>query len=375
MNIALLTTTWYPEMGGGIIHVKELANRLVDDYDCTVTVITKSGEGNKESKSDVSKSVSIIQIPGTNSRFRPLNELRYTVGIWRHVVKNNYDLVHAHTNTATFPLQILNLWDYLTVITVHGAQLDLTVTFTDSILDSIYSFTRQLILQRFRYDLMISVSKELEEVLSQYHDSVSYIPNGVDVEKFPEPGEFNKDILFVGRLRPKKNPTDLVKAMPQVLEDHPESKLHIVGEGPLLSDVRRSVVEHDISDAVEIHGRVSESTLQELYKKCSIFVLPSDWEGHPLVLLEAWASGLVVVGTDVEGIREYIQEHDFGLLANLHDTESIASNVSKLLSEPTKTGQKAKNARKFVEREFTWENTVDQTYDQYHTLVNRTDDY
>ncbi|RLM60006.1 glycosyltransferase, partial [Halorubrum sp. Atlit-26R] len=149
MNIALLTTTWYPDTGGGIIHVKELANRLVDDYDCSVTIITKSGGGNKEAMSDISKSVSIIRIPGTNSRFRPLNELRYTAGVLRHVVKNNYDIVHAHTNTATFPLQILNLGDYLTVITVHGAQLDLTVTFTDSILDPIYSFTRQLILQRF----------------------------------------------------------------------------------------------------------------------------------------------------------------------------------------------------------------------------------
>jgi glycosyltransferase involved in cell wall biosynthesis len=300
-----------------------------------------------------------------------LNELRYTRGVVEHIRNNEFDIVHAHTNTATFPLQILRIIDDVkTVVTVHGANLDLSVTFTGSVLDYIYTAVRRTILQHFRYDAIISVSSELADVLSPHHDTVQFIANGVDVDAFPDPdGYGKKELFFVGRLRPKKNPTDAIQAMDYVTEEHPTAMLHIVGEGPLYDDVIQAVEQLDLEDNVTVHGFVDDETLQELYRQCSLFVLPSDWEGHPLVLMEAWASGQPVVGTAVEGIREFVTE-GYGELVPLNDPRTLGETLSGLLSSSEDVEELGKKAHSFVDEEYSWDATVEQTYLLYRQILN-----
>ena len=123
-RVALLNGNWYPQTGGGIVHVDELARRLVADHGCEVDIITKrtAPEGDRR----VPDGASLVQIAGTDSSFRLLNELRYTSGVVNYVRQREFDIVHAHTNTATFPLQVVGLLDNArTVLTVHGANLDL----------------------------------------------------------------------------------------------------------------------------------------------------------------------------------------------------------------------------------------------------------
>jgi glycosyltransferase involved in cell wall biosynthesis len=371
MNVALLNTNWYPQTGGGIVHVEELAKRLGRDHGCDVDILTQETSCDPvEGKSRFPDGVSLTQISGTDSRFRIANELRYTVGVLNHVRGSDYDIVHAHTNTATFPLQFLRFSDEVkTLLTVHGAHLDLSVTFTGSALDYVYTAVRRVILKHFDYDALISVSSELSDVLSPYHENVHFIPNGVNVEEFPEPGEYEeKSILFVGRLRPKKNPQDLVRAMTVVLDEHPDATLDIVGEGPLYDEIKQLTDQLSVSDNVIIHGFVDEQTLYDLYNRCSVFVLPSDWEGHPLVLMEAWASGQPVVGSNVEGIREFVSE-GYGELVPLNDSEALGETLSELFVDMDALEELGVDARSFVESEYSWNTTVDQTYRLYRELL------
>ncbi len=371
-RVALLNGNWYPQTGGGIVHVKELAKRLVSNYGCDVDIITKWTA--PESDQQVPDGVSLIQISGTDSSNRLLNEFRYTRGVIDHVRDEEFDIVHAHTNTATFPLQLIRLLDDAkTVLTVHGANLDLSVTFTGSVLDYAYTAIRRTILQRFQYDAVISVSSELAEILAPHHERVEFIANGVAVDEFPEPSGYGeKELLFVGRLRPKKNPIDIVEAMQYVTENHPKSRLHIVGEGPLYDDVTQAVEQFQLEDNVIVHGFVNDASLQQLYERCSLFVLPSDWEGHPLVLMEAWASGQLVVGTDVEGVREFVAE-GYGELVPLNNPRALGKTLSDLLSDPDAIEALGTEARSFVNSEYSWSVTVEQTYRLYRELLERED--
>jgi len=369
MKVALLIPKWYPETGGGIKHVNELSKRLAEDYGCSVDIITKLRRTPQTSNSTAEK-VRLMAVNNTVGSNRLLNELRYSFGIIKQIREKEYDIVHGHTNVTAFPLQIIRLiTDSRTIFTVHGAQLDFSVTFAGSILDPIYSQTRRLILSRFRYDAMISVSEELSDVLSGYQNNVRFIQNGVDAEAFPEPAGYGqKQLLFVGRLRPKKNHKDVIKSMREVIKQHPDATLHLVGEGPMYDELAALIDELELHKHVELHGYVDDETLHNLYRKCSIFVLPSDWEGHPLVLLEAWASGQVIVGTDVEGIREFVDK-GVGTTVPLNDPVALGETVSELLSSPERIKKDGTSARDLIINEYSWEKTVSQTYDLYCELL------
>jgi len=373
IRVALVHGSWYPQTGGGIVHVDELASRLASEHGCEVEIFTKWTA--PENERQVPEGTILTQIPGTDTPYRLLNELRYTRKVVNQIRTKDFDIVHAHTNTATFPLQIIHtLDDAKTILTVHGADLNLSVTFTGSKLDYIYTVIRRTILQRFRYDGVISVSSELAEVLSNHHNMVRFIPNGVDIDSFPEPNGYgHKELLFVGRLRPKKNPKDIVEAMGYITENHPTAKLHLVGEGPLQGEVAKTAERLNLDNNITVHGFVDEAKLKQLYEQCSIFVLPSDWEGHPLVLMEAWASGQVVVGTDVEGIHEFVTE-GFGELVPLNDPRELGETVSDLLENPDMLERLGSGARNFVEEEYSWDITVMQTCGLYMKLLNGDDE-
>jgi glycosyltransferase involved in cell wall biosynthesis len=373
MKVLLVNGNWFPQKGGGIVHVRELAIRLVSDFDCKVDIITKSTDVSSiDGYNKLPSDVNLIQIAGTNTRVRPLNEFVFTIGILKRVISHEYQIVHAHTNSATIPLQIINLLPRSrTIFTVHGADLKFSVTFTGTVLDPVFTFIRRIILRHFHYDAIISVSEELANVLEQYHDSVEFIPNGIDVEAFPKPREeFSEHVLFVSRFRPKKNPLDLLEAIQRVRRNHPGVHLHMVGDGPLKSKIKSRIEELDIENNVTIHGTVSEEELKELYGLCTIFVLPSEWEGHPIVLLEAWASGLYVIGTEVEGIREFLGGVDHGRLVPVGDPPALAGAISGAFSSPEETHQQAVSSREFVADHFTWRQTTKRTYELYNKLVN-----
>jgi len=372
IRVALVHGSWYPQTGGGIVHVDELASRLASEHGCEVEIFTKWTA--PEDERQVPEGTILTQIPGTDTPYRLLNELRYTRKVVDQIETKDFDILHAHTNTATFPLQIIRIFDDVkTILTVHGADLNLSVTFTGSKLDYIYTAVRRTILQRFQYDGVISVSSELAEVLSNHHGTVRFIPNGVDVGSFPEPNGYgHKELLFVGRLRPKKNPKDIVEAMRYITGAHPTARLHLVGEGPLQGEVAKAVERLSLGNNITVHGFVDEAKLKQLYERCSIFVLPSDWEGHPLVLMEAWASGQVVVGTDVEGIHEFVTE-GFGELVPLNDPKELGETVSDLLENPDMLERLGSGARNFVEEEYSWDITAVQTYGLYTELLSGDD--
>ncbi|NEB93333.1 glycosyltransferase family 4 protein [Streptomyces bauhiniae] len=143
-------------------------------------------------------------------------------------------------------------------------------------------------------------------------DRVHVVPNGVAESYFmppraPEPGPL--DLLYVGRLDAQKNVTRLVDALSLARQD---VRLRIVGDGELRGRLETHADRLGLRN-VEFSGGLHGEDLVKAYADADAFVLPSDREGMPLVVLEAMAAGLPVIATDVPGSRELVS--GTGLLA------------------------------------------------------------
>ncbi|MBL8851211.1 MAG: glycosyltransferase [Planctomycetaceae bacterium] len=173
-------------------------------------------------------------------------------------------------------------------------------------------------------------------------ETVSVIPNGVDVERFQTAAPLSnaelgappetKWLIAVGRLHPQKGHLLLLEAIAPLLRAAPDWRLMIVGEGPLRSELERRILELGCREQVVLTG--FRNDVPRLLRTASILVLPSLWEGLPNVVLEAQAAGLPVVASDVEGIREVIISGQTGLITEAGNRVHLQAALKELMSSP-----------------------------------------
>ncbi|WP_133910585.1 glycosyltransferase family 4 protein [Streptomyces sp. NBC_00582] len=156
------------------------------------------------------------------------------------------------------------------------------------------------------------------------------VPNGVAASYYMpprEPAAGPLRLLYVGRLGVQKNVARLLDAMALVRQD---VRLRIVGDGELRDRLMAQAAGLGL-DNVEFSGGLLGEDLVKAYADADAFVLPSDKEGMPLVVLEAMAAGLPVVATDVPGTRELVR--GTGLLA-APEPGALADALDTLAADP-----------------------------------------
>jgi glycosyltransferase involved in cell wall biosynthesis len=164
---------------------------------------------------------------------------------------------------------------------------------------------------------------------------IQLIPNGVDVETFCPPDRARPSsplrLLTVGRLARQKGVIHLLQAL---AASRAPMCLRVVGDGPERARLQRAAEDLGVAGRVEFTGWVQRPGLPEHYRWADAFVLPSLDEGMPNAVLEALASGLPVIGTDVSGTRDLIDEGVNGYLVPAADTNTIASILDHLGGRP-----------------------------------------
>lgn len=174
------------------------------------------------------------------------------------------------------------------------------------------------------------------------------IPNAIN--KFDIVGnsfEEKERIVAVGRLVKQKNFEMLIRAFSEVHHKHPEYTLHIYGEGKLYKKLKRIVLKLKLNSHVFFEGFV-HNILEELYVS-EIFVLSSDYEGMPNVLIEAMSIGKACVSTNCNGVDELIDGTN-GIIVDVKDTKGIARAIDYLLDNPKKRIEFGKAAKKIKEK-------------------------
>ncbi len=228
------------------------------------------------------------------------------------------------------------------------------------------SFWRCVERTLLRYvDGAIAVSEEvragLKQVLKVPHSRIHLMLNAIDIEKFSSNDdesmrcklgikEREKVIGCVGNFRSEKNHLLLIEAFALLLKSTPEARLILVGSedfpGNTGSSVRALISELGVDDKVSFLG--ARDDVDRIYPVFDVYCLPSKMEGLPLSPLEAMASGVPVVGTDVMGIREIIRDNENGFLVPANDGQALADGLYSALNGVNKASI-IESARIYVE--------------------------
>lgn len=213
---------------------------------------------------------------------------------------------------------------------------------------------------------VVGVSDHTCENLIQFEkincSKIVMIPNGIDGRKFQR--QIDKDakrrelgVRLVGpviglgvRLAEQKGITFLLQAMPAILNRFPELTLLIAGDGPSRDSLEAEAVNIGIRNHVIFAG--SRLDMDEILGMLDLYVLPSLWEGLPMVLLEALAARCPVVATDVGGVNMAIIDGETGCLVTPGRPEELSASVIRLLSDHALRGRCINNGFELFQKEF-----------------------
>jgi glycosyltransferase involved in cell wall biosynthesis len=149
-------------------------------------------------------------------------------------------------------------------------------------------------------------------------------------------------------LRPQKNPALLLKAFARAPALDPRAHLLLVGHGELRPELERQI--DALRQRERIHLLGVRSDIPEVLNAADVFVLSSDWEGNPLSVMEAMASGTPVISTAVGGVPELVEDGESGMLVPQGDAQALAGAMQYMLENPkVKISMGRASARRAVE--------------------------
>jgi len=195
---------------------------------------------------------------------------------------------------------------------------------------------------------------------------IRVIYNGIDVERFHPDGEGAAigPIVTIGRLVEQKNHDLFLRAAAAVSREVPEARFVIVGDGPLRAVLERQADQLDITPRVVFTGERGD--IDTILRTASLFWLTSKWEGMPNVVLEAMASGVPVIATDVGGIRDLVNDGVGGFVVPPNHADAFVRQSCALLRDAAQRRDVAAAARARAET-FSTPHMVDamtQLYDE-----------
>lgn len=165
-------------------------------------------------------------------------------------------------------------------------------------------------------------------------------------------GAFSGHVAFVGRLDTVKGVPLLLEAFAMVTARHPEARLTIAGDGPSRQRLEARAQALGLTGVVRFAGYMDEAGVANLLETASMLVLPSFAEGLPVVLIEASASRLPVIATQVAGVPELVQDGLSGFIVPPGDVETLANRLDRLLSNPDLCARMGEAGRQKIEAEF-----------------------
>lgn len=195
--------------------------------------------------------------------------------------------------------------------------------------------------------------------LTDQPDKIHVVPMGVDTStKFQPSNDVlrkDKDLLFVGRLVPGKGLEVLIRAMPLILERHPDATLTIVGKGAGESTCRSMAAESGLMPRLRFLDALPNEALPELYQSASMLIFPStSEEGFGLVCVEALACECPVIAADWPSTRGIITHGETGYLVEPGNVSALAEKILLLLDAPECRHNFGKAGRDSVIRRYDW---------------------
>ena len=319
----------------------------------------------------------------TVEKYFPLEDLRYSSAVARTI-----DAVHSR-----YPLDIIETFDYFrqgfvyarrrrrvpVFLRLHGWFFNRTQGRVDPW--PTLSF-KEKISWRMQRDTLIkadgvaAVAADTGDFVKQVwriNRDIKTIYNAVDSQSFAPGGEKDPcQILFSGRLIPRKGIDVLAEAMPLVIKEFPGVKLAVAGADALSDNgIQNSQMLRDRIGLkhVEYLGQLTQDQLKFWLRKSSILVMPSLDEAFPMSALEAMASGCALIASAVGGLKELIDHEEDGLLVDPGNAPMLANAIARLLKDPALCRNLASKGLEKVRTTYSYKRLVEESMESYRTAI------
>jgi L-malate glycosyltransferase len=297
----------------------------------------------------------------------PLSMLRAR----RLVRKLKPDIVHAHYATSC-GLTAMVCGFHPTVVTVHGS--DLTIGIKSAL-------WRPLLRRIFEHsDCVNTVSTDLEEMVVSLgigRDKIQTLTLGIDTEKFQfvERAAFDParklKLVCTRRLEPVFDHATIIAALTRLKEKRIAFHTTLVGGGSLLNKVRQQTVSAGLDDNVTFAGAVHNDDLPEILARHDIYLSASLWDGTSLSLLEAMATGLFPIVSDIKANSAWLSRNTDGLRHKVGDADDLAKCIMQFCDNPQLAAAAAKRNRERVVEHGNRKTNMKRLEDIYQRLIDK----
>lgn len=368
MKIAVLGTRGFPNIQGGVEAHCENLYPLLAKQGCEVDVFVRKPYTGLKAPAEY-KGVKLIPLACPKNKF--LETFLHTfLGVFA-AKKLKPDILHIHAVGPSLFAPLACILGMKVVMTNHGPDYERKKW---GKLAKITLRTGEKLGSRWSEGI-ISISENIgERIREKYHRDVAVIPNGVKPANIQETEETlkkygltkQKYILAVGRFVPEKGFHDLIDAF--LLLNTKDWKLVIVGkadhEDYYSANLRKKA---SGNENIILTGFLSGQPLEELFTHAGLFVIPSYYEGLPIVLLEAMSYGLPCLASEIDANKcAGLSEERFFKPGDVFDmVYKMKAFMGRQLSEEEK-----KKQRELMEQNYSWDNIAQKTLELYRKVVN-----
>ncbi|HEY3421558.1 MAG TPA: glycosyltransferase [Methanocellaceae archaeon] len=345
MKIAVFTDTFAPTVNGVVNAVRNF-DRALSARGHVVKVFTEG----KSPGACIMDGAEVYKYRAFT--FLPYPDVEYSVdviGPVRDATRFRPDIVHAHT-----PF----VMGYCAWRVARKLKLPLVGTFHTPVDEYVVYIAKrskmsQALLKRIamayqdwfysRCDVIIVPAKSAAKYLHVKNKRIEVVSNGLDLSRYGIAGrkEFREKyglgsapvIMHGGRLSFEKRIDGVIKAMPFVLKEVPDAKLMIVGKGPVKKSLEALVEKMGLQGSVIFTGYVSDEEFPMAYAASDVLALNSPVETQSLIVLEAFATGVPVVGANAGAIPDAVIPGENGFLFETDDSEAMAQYLVRILTE------------------------------------------
>lgn len=305
------------------------------------------------------------------SRYWQLPEL-----LKNKVLEIDPDLIHLHLQYP--PYSSLTQLPIPVITTIHGLSNVFNKSVSPLIIYLNFSF---ILTPYFEKKLLHSATKiiavssfmknNVDSIIGKNSKTI-FIPNGIDPQKYVNrkvsKQKGNPSLFCAGRLIKIKGIDILLKSLPAVKIHYPDVRLYIAGDGPQYNKLKILSAKLGLDENIAFLGFLNNKEMIQFFASTDIFVMPSRFENAPITLIEALASGIPIVASDVGGIPEILCDGKYGILVEPENPIELARNILEL-TDNLELRTKMSEIGKERAQEYTWDLIVKKTIELYQSVI------
>ncbi len=368
MKIAVTGTRGFPGIQGGVENHCEKLYPYLAKKGCDITVYTRKPYVIYDFNSF--ENISLIQVACPKNRF-----LEAIVHTFRSIIKARAikpDILHIHAIGPSVFAPFARVIGMKVVVTHHGPDYKRKK----------WNFGAKLFLKfcewmgmKFANEVIAISNNIADDIKQKFRRSAVVIPNGVDIPQITETDDIlekldiqkKRYIFAVGRFVPEKGFDDLIEAFNN--GDFKNWKLVIAGDADHEDNYSSELkIKASKNSKIVLTGFLTGRPLNELYAHAGLFVLPSYYEGLPIVLLEAMSYGLSCIASDIPANKSLGLLSDDRLF-NLGDVNALAAKIREFIDKSLTKEEKGETIEIIAEK-YNWTKIADETLKVYKQVAN-----